>query len=184
MRISYEDRIFNITGEWIHSNKIVERLRGDKTAIIRTLHKLTKMDYLETRKKGNRIEYKRKDMIESDESFQFTFTSVIQKNNYYFLEGFKNISKLSTKKNKLSPNAKKMLHHLEGLLDTSMIVRTRTSFQMNLELISERIAHKRIKMIEDEMNGLMKKITIKYNKDLKLIQEYFQNHNKELSFKI
>jgi len=53
-----------------------------------------------------------------------------------------------------------------------------------LGIISETRAKKRIKMYEDEMNEVMEKITTKYNKELKLIQEYFQDHNKELSFKI
>ena len=184
MKISYEDRIFNVTGEWIHGNAIVVKVKGDKTAIIRTLHNLTDMKYLETKKEGKMIFYRRKDMIESDESFQFTHTNVTQKNNIYFLEGFKNISELSTKKNKLSPSAKKILQHLEWILDRNMILITRTSYQMNLGLISERIAQKRIKMVEDERDGFMKKITTKYNNDLKLMQEYFQNHNKELKFKI
>lgn len=185
MRISYEDRIFNITKEWIHTNAIVlhKDIKGDKTAIIRTLHKLAKNEDLETKKEGNKIFYKRKDMT-SDESFQYTFTNITQRNNNEFLEAIKNDLKLTTKKNKLSPRAKAILRHLEGLLDLIMIVRIRMYFQMNLGIISEITAKKRIKMYEDEMNEVMRKITAKYNKDLKLIREYFQDHNKELSFKI
>ena len=184
MRISIEDRIFKVTGEWRHTNEIARLVGGDKTVVLKTLHSLTEIGYLQTKEEGNRDVYLRNDKAELDESFQYTFTNMTQKNNHYFLEGFKNISELSTKKNKLSPSAKKMLHHLEYLLDISMIVITRTSFQMNLGLISERTAQKRIGIYEDERNELMKKMTTKYNKDLKLMQEYFQNHNKELSFKI
>lgn len=186
MRISIEDRILKITGEWIHTNAIVlhKDIRGDKTAIIRTLHKLAKSEDLETKKERNKILYKRRDTARSDEDFQYAFTNVTQRNNNEFLKAIKNIPELSTKKNKLSRRAKEILHHLESLLDLIMIVRIRMSFQMNLGIISEITAQKRIKMYEDEMNEVMEKITTKYNKDLKLIQEYFQDHNKELTFKI
>lgn len=183
MRISYADRILKITGEWIHTNEIVRQSRGNRTAVIKTLYKLVKSEDLETKKERNRIFYKRKDMT-SDESFQYTFTNVTQRNNNEFLKAINNYSKLTTKKNKLSARAKAILRHLEELLDRIMIVRTRMFFQMNLGIISETRAKKRIKMYEDEMNEVMEKITTKYNKELKLIQEYFQDHNKELSFKI
>lgn len=184
MRISLEDRIFEHTGEWIHGNLIAEKVRGDKTAILKKLHNLVETGYLETKKDGNKICYKRKDIVESDEKFQWTFTNITQKNNSYFLEKIKKISKLTTKKNKLAPNAKIILQHIEHLQDQNNTQIVRTTYQRNLGLISERIAHKRIKMLEDERDRFMKKIREKYNKDLKTIQEHFQNHIKELKFKI
>lgn len=168
----------------MHCNLIANKVKGDKTAILKKLQNLAEIGYLERKKDGNKICYKRNDIIESDEKFQWTFTNITQKNNSDFLERIKNISKLSTKKNKLAPNAKIILHHIEYLQDQNNAQIIRTVYQMNLGLISERIAHKRIKILEDERSGFMKKITTKYNKDLKLIQEHFQNHIKELSFKI
>ena len=184
MRISLEDRIFEHTGEWIYGNKIAKKVKGDKTAILNKLHNLAKIGYLETKKEGNKIFYKRKNIVESDEEFQWTFTNITQKNNSYFLEKIKKISKLATKKNKLAPSGKIILQHIEHLQDQNNSQIIRTIYQKNLGLISERIAHKRIKILEDERDRLMKKIREKYNKDLKTMQEYFQNHIKELKFKI
>ena len=100
------------------------------------------------------------------------------------LDVLEKVPELSTKKGKLSKKAKLLLKHLEYLLDRNMILITRINYQTNLGLVSKKIAQQRIIMINGLISQVMKKITAKYEKDMKLVQGFFQDHNKELKFKI
>ena len=182
MKQSYEDRILVNTGEWTHTNDIVRRVKGDKSGISKAIHDLTKKEYLESKKESNKILYKRNDEI-SDSSFRRSM-KMHQWNYDQVLNVLEKVQQLSTKKGKLSSKAKLLLKHLEYLLDRNMILMVRIDYQKNLGLISRKIAQRRIGMINELISKVMKKINLKYENDSKLIQEFFQDHNKELKFKI
>ena len=183
MRISLEDRILRITNEWRYTNDIVRLVKGDKSLIIKALHDLLDNKSLESKKESNRVFYKRKDDTETNTEFMRTF-EVNQQNYDVFLKALEKVSKLSTKKCKLSSNAEGYLKHLEYLIDWNTILMARINYQKHLGIVSKKIANQRISMINDNIEEVMKKINTKYEKDIKLVQEYFQNHNKELKFKI
>lgn len=182
MKTSYEDRILTNTSQWIHTNDLVRCVKGDKSGIVKAIHDLRENEYLEFKKESNRIFYKRNDEV-SDSSFRRSMT-MHQWNYDQVLDVLEKVPELSTKKGKLSKKAKLLLKHLEYLLDRNMILITRINYQTNLGLVSKKIAQQRIIMINGLISQVMKKITAKYEKDMKLVQGFFQDHNKELKFKI
>ena len=182
MKLSYEDRIIANTGEWIHTNDLVRRVKGDKSGIVKTIHELTKNQSIGFKKEGNRIYYKRNDL-----STNYSFRSqmrVHQWNYEQVLNALEKVPKLSTKKGKLSIKAKSLLSHLEYLLDGSIVLIGRINYQNTLGIISKQVASQRIMMENEITSHVMKKINTKYEKEQKLIQEFFQSHNKELKFRI
>lgn len=183
MRISLEDRILANTSEWRHTNDIVRLVKGDKKFIIKALHDLLENKSLESKKESNKVFYKRKDNIETNTEFLRTL-KVEQQNYDWFLEELEKIPKLSTKTGKLSFNAIKHLKHLEHLIDWSSAWIARINYQKHIGITSKKIANQRMSMINESIEEVMKKINKKYEKDMKLVQEHFQNHNKELKFKI
>jgi len=183
LKLSYEDRILASTNDWVHTNKLVWRVKGDKSGIVNAIHRLFKKGYLESKNEGNMIFYKRKDAIPSNESFLHLMKSE-QWNYDQVLNEIKKIPKITTKTGKISKRAKELVRHLEYLMDDSMILMVRTNYQKNLELIPQKTAQRRIGIMNEMMLNVMKKINTKYEKDLKLVQELFQNHNRELIFKI
>jgi hypothetical protein len=182
LKKSYEDRILENTGNWIHTNDLVRHVRGDKTGIINTVKGLINDESLDSKKEGNRVLYKRND-LSTDYSFR-RLMEVHQWNYDQVLNALEKVPKLSTKKGKLSSKAKSLLKHLEYLLDGSMILIGRINYQNTLGIISKQVAQQRIAMENQVTSQVMKKINTKYEKEQKLIQEFFQDHNKELRFKI
>lgn len=182
MKKSYEDRILENTGEWIHTNDLVRRVKGDKTGIINTIQALVKDNSIDSKKEGNRILYKRND-LSTDYSFR-RLMEVHQWNYDQVLNALEKVPRLSTKKGKLTSKAKSLLKHLEYLLDRSMILTGRINYQSTLGIISKQVAQQRITMENNITSKVMKKINTKYESDLKLIHEFFQDHNKELKFRI
>lgn len=183
MKLSYEDRILSETAEWIHTNDLVRRVKGDKTGIIDAIHRLTKEEYLETKKESNRIFYKRNDEISSNENFKRSL-KVHQWNYDQLLKALEKIPQLSTKKGKLTIKSKPIIKHLEYLMDRDSILMVRVNYQKNLGIISKKMAYQRIEMINELVSQVMKKISVKYESEMKLVRELFQDHSKELKFKI
>lgn len=183
MKESYENRIFKNTGEEIHHNALVRRVKGDKTRIGKVIHELVKSGSLIMRKEKNQNIYKRNDRIPSDINFNYLMKSH-QWNYDQVLEEIKKIPKLTTKKGKVSKRTKYLIWHTEQLTNNSMIVMVRTNYQKNLGLIPNRTAQRRIGIINEMMSNVMKKISTKYESEVELVRELFQNHSKELKFKI
>jgi hypothetical protein len=181
---SLEDRILGATSYWNHTNQIVRSFKGNKTSILKVLHDLVEIGYLETRRKGNRIYYIRNDRAETDEDFNYLITKIVKVNHESCLNDFKNIPKLTTKKNKITIKATNPLKYLEYLIDLNMVMIVRITYQKLLGLISEKKFKMRIKMIQNVTSNTMNEITTKYSTELKSIQEFFQNHSKNLVFKI
>jgi len=182
LKKSYDDRILENTGDWIHTNDLVRRVKGDKTGIIETIRRLIDEKVMDSKKEGNKILYIRKDL-----STDYAFRSLMRVHQWNYdqvLNALEKVPKLSTKKGKLSSKAKPLLKHLEYLLDGSMILIGRINYQSTLGIISKQVAQQRISMENEVTSQVMKKINIKYKKEQKLIHEFFQDHNKELRFRI
>ncbi len=62
------------------------------------------------------------------------------------------------------------------------MVMVRMNYQANLKVISQRTANERTERLQQHIDKTMKTLTSKFNNDL--IKEYFQNHVKNLEFKI
>lgn len=183
MKISLEDRILAYTTEWRHTNDIARIVGGDKSVVLKKLHSMFENKSLESKKEGRKILYKRKDNTETNTEFLQTL-KVNQRNYDWFLGALEKTPKLSTKKGKLSSKAKYYLKHLEHLMDWNLAWISRINYQKHIGIISKKIANQRILMINEIIEDVMNKINTKYEKDIKLVHEYFQNHNKELKFKI
>ena len=182
MKKSYEDRILENTGDWVHTNDLVRRVKGDKSGIVKAIHELTENKSIGFKKEANKILYIRND-LSTDYSFR-SLMRVHQWNYDQVLNALEEVPRLSTKKGKLSSKAKSLLKHLEYLLDGSMILIGRINYHSTLGIISKNLAQQRIVMERDVTSQVMKKINTKYEKEQELIQGFFQNHVKELKFKI
>lgn len=182
LKLSYEDRILANTVEWTHTNNIVRSAKGDKSGIVKAIHDLTEKGYLDSKKESNRVLYKRNDEA-SDSSFRRSMKTH-QWNYDQVLTVLDKTPQLSTKNGELSSKAKSLLKHLEYLLDRNMILIVRINYQKNLGLVSKKIAGQRITMVDELVSKVTEKINTKYEKEQKMIQNYFQDHNKEIRFKI
>jgi len=179
----YDDKILENTSEWIGTNALVLVVKGDKTGTIKAIHDLESMNYLESRKIGNSIQYRRKDTTETNENFN-SLIRVFQMNQDTELNEIKKLNTLTKKSGKLSKRATDLLEHIESEVDGAYIVMTRIKYQEKLGIIPHRTAEKRVAQLESMVSKIMKEITTKYQKDIKLIQEYFQKRSKEFRFKI
>ena len=59
----YDDRILELTSNWRHTNDIVRKVGGDKSAISQALKRLVEIDHLQVKPNSNKILYKRKDTV-------------------------------------------------------------------------------------------------------------------------
>ena len=183
MKFSYEDRILENTSEEIHHNALVRRVKGDKTGIGKAIQGLINDGSLNMRKEKNQKIYKRNDTISSEDAFN-RLMKMEQWNYDQINNVIKKIPKLTTKTGRVSKRGKYIIRHLEYLTNRSMILVVRTNFQKNLGLISNKIAQRRIRIINEIMSENMENVTTKYKSEIKLVRELFQNHSKELKFKI
>jgi len=183
LKLSYEDKIFANTNEWIHHNELIRRVKGDKSGLSRTIRGLVENKSLDMRKEKNQKLYRRNDGIPSIHVFQ-GIVETEQWNYNQVLQAIKKMPKLTTKTGKISSRGKELLYHIELLMDRSMIVMIRTNYQKHLGLIPNKVAERMVRIMDKMMGDVMKEITTKYEKDIKLVQELFQNHNKNLIFKI
>lgn len=183
MTTHYDDKILGNTSEWIGTNALVLAVKGDKTGTIKAIHELESMSYLESRKVRNSIEYRRKDTVDSEFNFS-SLIEVFEINQDVELKEIEKIKELKTKSGKLSKRSIDILTHIQSQIDGAYIVIIRMNYQEKLGIIPHRTAQKRIKSLESIISKIMNTINTKYSQDIKLIQEFFQNHTKELRFKI
>lgn len=183
MTTYYDDKILTYTSQWITTNGLVRCVRGNKTRIVKAIHDLESEGYLESRKVGNTIQYSRKDNVETNYNFN-KLIDVFQMNQNVEFDEIEKIKDLKTKSGKLSKRSRDLLEHIEEQVDSAYKITIRTKYQEKLGLIPYRIAQKRIEILESIISKIMNTINTKYSEDVKLIQEYFQNHSKEYRFKI
>ena len=66
----YDDRILSFTNNWIGTNDLCRRVKGDKAQIILAIKALLAIGYLETRTMDTKIEYKRTDKEQNQEDLE------------------------------------------------------------------------------------------------------------------
>ena len=84
--------------------------------------------------------------------------------------------------NELTNDGKELLDHIQDQVDRAYVVIVRMNYQAKLRLITQRTANERTERLQQHIDKIMTALTSKY--DNKLIKEYFQNHVKNLQFKI
>ncbi len=182
MTTHYDDKILENTSEWITTNDLARSVKGDKTGIIQSAKNLESIGYLESKKVGNTTQYKRNDIADSEINFNYMIKT-IETNQQVELDEIKKMSyHITSKKGKLTKRGKDLLDHIQSEVDRMYMVIVRMSYQDKLDLIPHQTAEKRIKTIQTLIDKIMSKL-LKFDNQT-VIKEYFQNHSKELKFKI
>jgi len=176
----YDDLILKNTREWISTNDLVREIQGNKTLIVKAIKN---NPFLESRKKGNRIEYKRKDMAETETQFDLMFKQGFEWNQNVELDVIeKTVSITKGEGIILSKKGKELLDHIQGEVDRAYMVIVRLNYQVQLGILPNNIAQPRIKRLENHINKIMAELHNNYSN--KAVKEYFQNHVKRFEFKI
>jgi hypothetical protein len=183
----YDDRILAFTSpiDWISTNDLCRLVKGNKSAIIPAIKELEKREYLESRTKGNTIEYRRIDKAQSNEQFdsmienfkvnkQTAINQIVLHNYsdvYIELENYS----ILTKKGKLTKKCDATLDWIQTeLLDRAFMVMSRLMYQDTLKLLPHSVVKKRLQIIQNFIDSVMK--SLEPLKNEKLITERFQNH--------
>ena len=186
MTTKYDDLILKHTGNWKHTNAIVAKVGGDKSAIIQSIKRLVEMDYLQNSTNKNKILYKRKDTPQSE----FNFISMMDNfeiNQKIELNRLKQIPTLMMLDGKrLRTKGIELMEHILEEVNRAYMVKIRLNYQKNLSLISSKIAEDRIKKLDNYIEKIMLAVMNKHTEQnsIKAIQKYFQNHTTAFEFKI
>ena len=187
----HDTAILNSCGEWTHASEIIRRVvrhnrqtygkKGDRNSILVAIRNLADDDYLEYREVKNRHEYKRNDKADS----QLKFSSI--------MKGFEDIQKIQLDEinqnkiiflsnNRLAIDGEILLDSIQDEMEKAYTLIVRMNYQAQLDVISKRTANERSKRLQEHIDKTMKMLTRKYPANM--IKEYFQNHVKNLQFKI
>ena len=182
----------NNCGEWASASEIVRRVqaynkgisgkRGDRNSILEAIRNLADDDYLEFKKVKNRHEYMRNDKADSE----LKFLSIMQ--------GFEDIQKMQLDEinqdkiiflpdhTRLTIDGEMLLDSIQDEMERAYTLMVRMNYQAQLDVISKRDADERSKRLQEHIDKTMKMLKRKYPANM--IKEYFQNHVKNLQFKI
>jgi hypothetical protein len=181
----------NNCGEWASASEIVRRVqaynkrisgkRGDRNSILNAIRNLADDDYLEFEKVKNRHEYMRNDKADSE----LKFSSI--------MKGFEDIQKMQLDEinqdkiiflsnNRLAIDGQMLLDSIQDEMEKAYTLMVRMNYQAQLDVMTKREANARSKRLQEHIDKTMKMLKRKYPANL--IKEYFQNHIKNLQFKI
>ena len=186
MTTKYDNKILEICSNWRHTNNIVSKVEGDKSAVIQSLKRLVDMDFLEVKPNSNKLLYKRKDTAQKEFDFMMMM-KVMENNQKQELHNLSQFSTILMKDGKrLRQKSLYVLEHINEEVNRAYMVKVRLDYQKNLEIITSDIADNRTKMLDDYIEKIMSTVMNKNQDDKtrKAIQEYFQNHTTKLEFKI
>ena len=189
----YNDKILELTPEWISTNQLIAKMHGNKTLILENIKSLESDGYLVMTQEGNKKLYKRDDNGDSELGFigimklfkdnQKTELDVIERLTTIGY-GIYNVNESGHGQweNTLTNEGKELLDHIQSEVDRAYIVMVRMNYQSKLRVITQRIADERTKRLQQHIDKIMTALTSKFNNDL--IKDYFQNHLTRLEFKI
>ena len=179
----YDDRILSFTNDWINTNDLVRRVKGDKTKIIPACKELVELGYLDMKTDGYVKRYKRLDKAQSQKQFDHLI-ELFESNKLIAIDEINEMKTLVTKKGILTRRGEALLDWIQSeLIDRSFMVMTRLKYQDTLKLLPHSIVNKRLQRIDEFVNSVMK--CLAPLKQEKLILERFQNHTHKLEpFKI
>ena len=189
----YNDKILEFTPTWISTNELFLKIGGNKSAFLRKLKQAESDGYIDMKQEGNKKFYKRNDNGDSELGFQSIIT-MMEWNQNVELDKIKELNTISYGiyvvnengyeqwENELTNDGKELLDHIQDQVDRAYMVMVRMNYQAKLRLITQKIADERTKRLQQHIDKTMTALTSKY--DNNLIKEYFQNHVKNLQFKI
>jgi hypothetical protein len=179
----YDDRILSFTNDWINTNDLVRRVKGDRTKIIPACKELVELGYLDMKTDGYVKRYKRLDKAQSDKEFD-RLMELFESNKLIAIDEINEMKTIVTKKGILTRRGEALLDWIQSeLLDRSFMVMSRIKYQKTLKLLPQSIVNKRLQRIDEFVNSVMK--CLDPLKQEKLILERFQNHTHKLEpFKV
>ncbi len=187
------DKILEFTTKWISTNELFLKVGGNKSAFLRKIKQAESDGYIDMKQEGNKKFYKRNDNGDSELGFQSIIT-MMEWNQNVELDKIKELNTISYGiyvvnengheqwENELTNDGKELLDHIQDQVDRAYVVIVRMNYQAKLRLITQRTANERTERLQQHIDKIMTALTSKY--DNKLIKEYFQNHVKNLQFKI
>ena len=173
------DKILEFTPTWISTNELFLKVGGNKSAFLRKLKQAESDGYVDMKQEGNKKIHKRNDNGDSELGFQSIIT-MMEWNQNVELDKIKELTTIGHKT--LTDEGKELLDHVEDEVDRAYMVIVRMNYQSKLKVITQRTANERTERLQQHIDKTMKALTSKFNNDL--IKEYFQNHVKNLEFKI
>lgn len=173
------DKILEFTPTWISTNALFLKVGGNKAEFLRKLKEAESDGYIEMKQEGNKKFYKRNDNGDSELGFQSIIT-MMEWNQNTELDEIKRLTTIGHKT--LTDEGKELLDHVQDQVDRAYMVIVRMNYQSKLKVINQRTANERTERLQQHIDKTMKALTSKFNNDL--IKEYFQNHVKNLQFKI
>ena len=173
------DKILEFTPIWISTNALFQKIGGNKAEFLRKLKDAESDAYIDMKQEGNKKFYKRNDNGDSELGFQSIIT-MMEWNQNVELDKIKELTTIGHKT--LTDEGKELLDHVQDQVDRAYMVIVRMNYQSKLKVITQRTANERTERLQQHIDKTMKALTSKFNNDL--IKEYFQNHVKNLQFKI
>lgn len=173
------DKILEFTPTWISTNELFLKVGGNKSAFLRKIKQAESDGYIDMKQEGNKKFYKRNDNGDSELGFQSIIT-MMEWNQNVELDKIKELTTVGHKT--LTDEGKELLDHVQDQVDRAYMVIVRMNYQSKLKVITQRTANERTERLQQHIDKTMKALTSKFNNDL--IKEYFQNHVKNLQFKI
>ena len=170
--------------EWTESKTAIWTKLGtriNKKDVFDRIDHLVASQFLESRTVKNRKQYRRKDSADTHLEF-IQIMKNFEVNQKTELERIKKLKTITKVNGKLSKAGKELLDHVQDEVDRAYIVMVRMNYQAQLNVMTKRSANERSKKLQEHIDKTMKMLTRKYPADL--VKEYFQNHIKNLQFKV
>ena len=151
--------------------------------MFKAINELVDMGYLEMRTDGYVQEYKRIDKAQTQNQFD-VMMATFDLNKQIAIDEMKHLKySIATKNGILTKKGEKLLDYIQDeLIDRAFMVMSRLRYQQVLKLLPSSVMHKRLRTIENFVNGVME--SLQPLKCEKLILERFQNHSHRFDFKI
>ena len=187
MTIKHDDRILELSAQWISMEDIIKEHGGDKQEVIQAVGRLENTGYLESRSIKNTILYKEQNKVQDRIQFSKMMETFVI-NQKKEIEDISTIPTIMLSDGSQFGFTKKglgLLEHVQEEIDRAHMIIIRTDYQDKIRTLQHPIAHQRIKRLEKHINKIMNVMLDTY-KDVHsnvAIQEYFQNHTDELKFR-
>lgn len=190
MSIVLEDSILENASEWIHKTKLWRKTKSDKKRCFDTIDYLVKEGFLETKKEGNKHKFRRRNEVLTDQEFE---ESEMRRRGWMLdkVNAINSIKKPLFKYVKSRKQSEPRTELIKGGLEsldfyingsTAHISRLKLAKAYNI--ISKKIADKRISIIENSINDTISYF-LRTNKDeVDQIKEYNQRITRRTTFKI
>jgi MinD-like ATPase involved in chromosome partitioning or flagellar assembly len=182
----YDDKIFELTGNWKLTNDIVRKIGGDKTAISNALKILELIGYLQTKPDKNKLIYKKNENAQSEFNFlkMMEFFESNQKIQINFIKQIPTIMKLDNVR--LREKSLDLLERIQDDVDRAYLVMIQNRQHEEIGILSTQITQERKKILISYANKILNALLDKYpQKHIRVpIKKYFQNNSAKFEFKI